>query len=550
MADHQHPADAWRPQPGPQTTFARTTADFAIFGGSPGGGKSVACLYEAAKLAHLPGARRVRATFFRRNEVSLLRAGSIWDRAREMLPAFGGTVRLEDRAVTFEHPDGQIEDQHRIDFAHLHLVGSERSYDGSEQDLIVLEELQEFEASQVWYMVSRLRTRSGLRPRVRASCNPDPDCEWLVELLVGGGYVGDDGYAIPERSGLVRWIVRDEDTDELLWYDSRDEALEAHAELGQDEVLSFTFVLSRLADNPALGRKDPSYRGKLRMQLRKDRVRLIGEGPVDRGGCWLSTDVAGDFFALDAIRVAAAPPSPVVRWVRGWDFGSSEPTSKEPDPDWTEGAKVGLCEGGELWIDDLESAQLGPIATTDLVVDVARRDGALVEVAIFQDAGSAGKRDAATIAAELEAHRLVVQVVHSDRRVGDERGAVPSTSKRGKRTKSSAAKQALARPWALLAKAGRVWMRTAEWNAKLRHQAHRFPNARKDDAIDAVSCAAHVLTEGGTSIVDALDRVEREEERRREARRANDERSQRAQVGAAYEGVSIIDLDDWSRRNA
>lgn len=545
MADHhQHPADAWRPQPGPQTTFARTTADFAIFGGSPGGGKSVACLYEAAKLAHLPGARRVRATFFRRNEVSLLRAGSIWDRAREMLPAFGGTVRLEDRSVTFEHAAGQIEDQHRVDFAHLHLVGSERSYDGSEQDLIVLEELQEFEASQVWYMVSRLRTRSGLRPRVRASCNPDPDCEWLVELLVGGGYVGDDGYAIQERSGVVRWIVRDETTDELLWYDSRDEALEAHPELGPDEVLSFTFVLSRLADNPALGRKDPSYRGKLRMQLRKDRVRLIGEGPVDRGGCWLSTDVAGDFFALDAIKIRSEPPSPVMRWVRGWDFGSSEPTSKEPDPDWTEGAKVALCEGGELWIDDLVSAQRGPLATTQMVLDTAIQDGPLVEVAIFQDSGAAGKRDATTIAAELERARLTVHVVHSDRRQGDEKGSAEAGGARARRgmrrTKSSPAKQAMARPWSLLASQGRVFMRgPLEWNKKVITQTHRFPNARKDDVVDGISGAAHVLTDGGVTVTDAiavLERQDRERRAQKEPRRKNDR--------VRYEGIELLNLED------
>lgn len=544
-----HPADAWAPQEGPQMTFATTPADIAFFGGSPGGGKSVACLYEGAKLCHLPGARRVRATYFRRDEVSLLRSGSIWDRATEMLPAFGGLVRRDDVSVTIEHPDGQIEDQHRLDFRHLHRVGDERSYDGSEQDLVVFEEVQEFEAQQFWYMVSRLRTRSGLRTRVRASCNPDPDCEWLVELLVGGGYIGSDGYVLPERSGVVRWIVRDETTDELLWYDTRTDALAAHPELEHDDVLSFTFVLATLSQNRLLLKKDPGYRGKLRIQLRKDRVRLIGEGPVDRGGCWFTTDVAGDFFALDALRIASSPPSPVVRWVRAWDFGSSEPTTKEPNPDWTEGAKVGLCSGGELWIDDLESAQLGPIATTALVVKTAQRDGPLVEVAIFQDAGAAGKRDAATLATEIESHRLTVHVVHSDRRLGDAKGSPEEASvtrarKGTKRAKSSPAKQALARPWALLASQGRVWMRgPAPFNKKLIHQSHRFPNAPKDDGIDAVSCGAVVLLEGGSHLVEAIAQLERIEEQERA--KAPEPKAPRA----AYENLTILDLDEWSRRN-
>lgn len=515
MSEVTHPASAWQPQEGPQTTFARTPADFAILGGSPGGGKSVACLYEAAKLCHLRGARRVRATFFRRDEVSLLRAGSIWDRATEMLPAFGGTVRRDDVSVTIEHQDGQIEDQHRIDFRHLHRVGDERSYDGSEQDLVVFEELQEFDATQVWYMVSRLRTRSGLRPRIRASCNADPDCEWLVELLLGGGYLGEDGYARKDRSGLVRYIVRDELTDALLWYDTREAALEAHPELTAEDVLSFTFVLSTPMNNPALMRRDPGYMGRLRIQARKDRIRLIGEGGEDRGGCWFSVDRAGDFFALDGIKIVSSPPSRVIRRVRGWDFGSSEPTSKEPDPDWTEGALVALCEDGELYIEDLVSAQKGPLATTQLVIDTATDDGPLVEVALFQDTGAAGKRDAATLRSEIESHRLTVHVVHSDRRLGDEKGSTEATSvvraRRGKRAKSSPAKQALARPWSLLASQGRVFMRgPLEWNKKVIHQTHRFPNAKKDDAVDAISCAAQVLVaEHGVSLLEAMTKVRR-----------------------------------------
>lgn len=551
-AERTHPGNAWTPQSGPQMTFAQTEADIAIIGGSPGGGKSVACLYEGAKICHLPGARRVRVTVFRRDEVSLMRAGSVWDRAKEMLPAFDGQIREDQRAVLIEHPEGQIEDQHRFDFSHLHRLGDERSYDGSEQDLVIFEEIQEFEASQVWYMVSRLRTRSGLRPRVRASCNPDPDCEWLVELLKGGGYIGDDGYAVPAMSGVVRWIARDEDTDELLWYDSRAELLEAHPELRPDDALSFTFVLSRLSDNPALERRDPSYRGKLRMQLRKDRVRLIGEGATDRGGCWFSTDVAGDFFDKDVIRLADAPPSPIVRRVRAWDFGSSEPSEHEKDPDWTEGALVALCENGELWIDDVSSVQLKPTPTTKHVQDVAERDGPLIEIGIFQDTGAAGKRDAATIAAVLEAEQFTVHIVHSDRRVGDEKGSVEATGgvtrtrKPTKRARSSTAKQALARPWALLAAQGRVYARRASWNKKLGYQTHRFPNARKDDLVDAISCAAHLLTDGGLTIYDAIDQLEtRAIKRGAEQRAENAARHAPKQGPREIEGVEILDLSTW-----
>ena len=546
MTELAHPADAWQPQQGPQMVFAQTSADVAIIGGSPGGGKSVVSIYEGAKLCHLRGARRVRAPYFRRDETSLKRAGSIWDRATEMLPAFGGTVRLDALSVTIEHPDGQIEDQHRLDFRHLHRVGDERSYDGSEQDLIVFEELQEFAESQFFYMVSRLRTRSGLRPRIRASCNADPECEWLVDLLLGGGYLGDDGYILKSMSGVVRFFARDAETDELLWYDDRESALEAHPELLAEDVLSFTFVLSTPGDNPALMRRDRGYMGRLRLQARKDRVRLIGEGPGDRGGCWFTTDKAGDFFALDAFKLVDGPPSPIVRRVRGWDFGSSEPTTKEPDPDTTAGARVALCENGELYIEDLVERHVGPLAGTALVIDTAALDGPLVEVAIFQDTGAAGKRDAHTIKAELEKHRLTVEIVHSDRRQNDEKGSVDvavTRARKGRRTKSSPAKQALARPWSLLASQGRVYMRIdrsgskENWNKRVIHLAHRFPNAKKDDPIDAISCAVQVLTDGGTTVSDALEQRERAERRAAPPPRPAGDRPQ-------YDGIEIINLED------
>ena len=48
LAEDEAPRSRWAPQRGPQTAFASSPADIAIFGGAAGGGKSYALLYEAA----------------------------------------------------------------------------------------------------------------------------------------------------------------------------------------------------------------------------------------------------------------------------------------------------------------------------------------------------------------------------------------------------------------------------------------------------------------------------------------------------------------------
>lgn len=543
----RHPAEAWTPQPGPQTTFAETEADVAIIGGSPGGGKSVALLYEFAKLTQLRGSRRVRGTAFRRTEVALEKGGSLWDRAKEMLPAFGGRVLEDAKQVQFEASSGQIEHQHRIDFTHLHALGSERVYDGSEQDIVLFDELQDFDESQFFYMVSRMRSTKALRWRIRASCNAEPD-SWLSTFLDAGGWIGSDGYIRPERSGVVRRFARNPTTGQIEFFDSAEEAFSKVGLRG----LTFTFVLARTTDNRLLASDE--YRDQsLSALLPAQGIRLFGDVGEDRGGNWLNADAAGEWFARDAIRFLDAPPSRIVRTVRGWDFGSiaSDQTDWRRGPDWTEGARVSWCESGDVWIDDVASDRLGPLETDELLVRTSIADGPLVKVGIFQDAGSAGKRDAENTKALVEKERLTAEIVRSDRRA-DERDASASTLRSSKKARSSLAKQALARPWAQLAKQGRVCASnrlSAQAKEKLRVQTHRFPNGPKDDLIDAISCAVQVLDVGTVSTVDAIGQRSRlEADALAKAKAAADAKDAAWREEQARERP-VIDVEAWAREH-
>ena len=59
-------------------------------------------------------------------------------------------------------------------------------------------------------MLSRNRTTCGIRPYVRATCNPDAD-SWVADFI--SWWIDQEtGYPIPERSGLVRYMCVLNDT--------------------------------------------------------------------------------------------------------------------------------------------------------------------------------------------------------------------------------------------------------------------------------------------------------------------------------------------------
>lgn len=495
------------PQPGPQTTFAESAADIAIFGGAAGGGKSYALLYEAVKWTIDDRIRSYRAVIFRRTQPSLVGGGGLWDESQTIYRACGGRPRgAPTLDWTFEAASGRVQDRHRIEFRHLQRDTTVHDHQGRQYAFIGFDELQQFTSKQFWYMVSRLRSVSGVRPMVRATCNPDPDS--FVATLIAW-WIGADGYPIPERSGVIRWLVRVD--DRIEWYDTEEEARAAHPHylvavdgrmerfpseaaaraahpdgevLPEHVPLSLTFIGSKLADNPALIRNDPTYRGKLLAMGRVDRMRLLGD--ESKGGNWFVRDSAGLVFRARDFILSDGPPAPIVRTVRAWDRAASPPTPKHPDPDWSRGVRVSLCEGGMIWIDDLASGQMRPTEMLRMLRSKARRDGVRTTVALWQDTGGAGVVDVDTCRAALAGY--VVEVVES--------WSADTSDIGSDEHRSSRAKRAFARVWAPLVERGQVYIKRSAWAGVVTAECDSFPDARHDDIVDAISLAIQVLLGG------------------------------------------------------
>ena len=195
-----------QPQPGPQYEFLSNKADIVIYGGAAGSGKTYALLLEA--LWHYDNPK-FNCAIFRKNANQIRNPGGLLSESQELYRDFGGNLR--ESIMEWDFPSGAI-----IKFAHLDLERDKYSWQGSQLCLIGFDELCHFSWGQFVYMLSRNRSTCGVKPYIRATCNPDSE-SW-VRRFIDWWIDPETGYAIQERSGKIRWfIIRG---DETYWSDT------------------------------------------------------------------------------------------------------------------------------------------------------------------------------------------------------------------------------------------------------------------------------------------------------------------------------------------
>jgi len=249
-----------RPQPGFQEDAMATSADIAILGGAAGSGKSWLLCFEA--LRHINN-KRFGGLIFRRETPMIRNEGGLWDTSGEIYPYCGAKAR--ETVLEWKFPSGA-----KMKFSHLQHDSDVLNYQGAQIPYIAFDELTHFTEAQFFYMVSRNRTTCGVKPYVRATCNPDPNSwvarfiEWWIDPITGD--------PIPERAGKLRYFLRDNDV--YIWGDSVVEVKEKAPHLfgefngvpidDKNQVRSVTFIPGKLWDNLILMKKDPAYLGGLR----------------------------------------------------------------------------------------------------------------------------------------------------------------------------------------------------------------------------------------------------------------------------------------------
>jgi hypothetical protein len=270
-------------QPGPQTEFLRSPADICIYGGAAGGGKTVGLILEP--LRHVGRVANFTAVFFRRTTPQITNPGGLWDESQTFYPRLGGTPHLGMREWRWPRAG-------KIKFSHLQFETTVYDWQGAQIALICFDELTHFTAHQFFYMVSRNRSTCGVRPYIRATCNPDAD-SWVADFLAWW-IDPESGLPIPERAGVLRYYVRV--SERIVWAD-RPEELMQHLPRPEDlppgldppRPISVTFIPATVLDNPALLRVNPEYFTWLLSLPLLERERLLG-------GNWKIRPAAGLYF--------------------------------------------------------------------------------------------------------------------------------------------------------------------------------------------------------------------------------------------------------------
>ena len=152
---------------------------------------------------------------------------------------------------------------------------------------------------------------------------------------------------------------------------------------------------------------------------------------------------------------------------RGWDLAATRQTGTA-NPDYTVGVKLLRTNDGGYSVLDVVRLRGGPEEVNQAIVNTAHQDGHGVRISLPQDPGQAGKAQVLSLTQKLAGYR-----VESSPETGD--------------------KATRAAPVASQVNVGNVSMVQAAWNAAFVDELSGFPNASKDDQVDALSRAFSVV---------------------------------------------------------
>lgn len=436
-----------RPQPGPQTQFLTTPADIAIIGGGNDGGKTYALLIDSARHSSNPD---FGAVFFRRETPQITHTGGLWEEATRLYGIGCRTVTSPRHKMTFASGSN-------VTFAHMEHESNRFDWDGAQIPGLYFDQLEQFTEKQFWHLLGRNRSNCGVRPYIRASCNPLPD-SWLAQLLQWY-WDPETGYAIKERSGVIRWFVRSEDGT-LLWYDSKPDNLDAK---------SFTFILALIDDNKIALSKDPQRLSNLMALPYVERERR-------RYGNWKIKDITGDglfkpdwwkLLPLEVWQAIQQKPTDTFRWARGWDPAGGQSKGS----DYSSGGLVGHARDRQkdkrIIIADITRGQWSPFTRNEMMCTTARADEK------FQPSNYFWKSRTPDM--------------NSSILEGTAEFGFWAIHERGRKFQR-------AQRLAVQAEAGNVWIAPGIWNAAFIQEAAQFKDedsdeVRKDDQVDCVCLA-------------------------------------------------------------
>lgn len=261
-----------KPQPGYQMKALSSPADIVIGGAAAGVGKTYTLLLDPLRDIQVRGFGGV---IFRRTSTQIRNEGGLWDTSMSIYPHVGAAPR--ESYLEWVFPKGP-----KIKFSHLEHEKNILDWQGSQIPFIGFDELTHFSKKMFFYLLSRNRSVCGVKPYVRATCNPDPE-SWVAELI-SWWIDPETGYPIPERDGVVRYMIVD--GENYIWGDTEEEVIEKAWYMleepvtksglnPKDFIKSVTFVSGSIYDNRELLKVNPAYLANLMAQDEETKASLL-----------------------------------------------------------------------------------------------------------------------------------------------------------------------------------------------------------------------------------------------------------------------------------
>ncbi len=192
----------------------------------------------------------------------------------KIYPFIGGQPKETFLEWEFKHS--------KLKFSHLEYEKNILDWQGAQIPFIGFDELTHFTRKMFFYLLSRNRSVCGIKPYVRATCNPDPE-SWVAEF-VSWWIDQETGFPIPERDGVVRYLIVDGDKD--IWGSSYEEVIEKSWYLLQplveksgidpkDFVKTVAFISGDIYQNKELLKVNPGYLANLLSQDKATKSALL-----------------------------------------------------------------------------------------------------------------------------------------------------------------------------------------------------------------------------------------------------------------------------------
>jgi hypothetical protein len=260
------------PQVGYQQIALSSKADIVIGGAAAFVGKTFALLLDPLRHVTIPGFGGV---IFRRTSVQIRNEGGLWDTSVKLYPLLNAEPR--ESSLDWKFPSGA-----KISFRHLEFEKNKYDWQGAQIPFLGFDELTHFTESMFFYLLSRNRSGCGVKPYVRATCNPDPE-SWVYKLI-SWWIDAETGFPILERRGVVRYFIKY--GHDYIWGDNYEEVYDKAEHIikpmmedsglkKEDFIKSVTFVSGSIYDNKMGLQNDPSYPGNLLSQDEDTRRQLL-----------------------------------------------------------------------------------------------------------------------------------------------------------------------------------------------------------------------------------------------------------------------------------